>query len=121
MRSVRPQQQRSSITSRPFGIASKYSTHFDQGYRLTFIGQEQVGALKQVDWGPSSKLRGPGFGGEFNSFQHHMQSIKFAMLIIDVRGLQNHWGRHSCAVRSTMQWELHTWVRTRAVVQTPWL
>ena len=37
-----------------------------QGYRLTFFLQEQAGHLKQNDWGPSPKLRGPGFGGKIN-------------------------------------------------------
>ena len=44
-----------------------------QGYRLTFFRQEQAGPLKQNDWGPSPKQRGPGFGGKFNSFQHYCQ------------------------------------------------
>ena len=35
----------------------------DQGYRLTFFRQEQAGPLKQNDWGPGPKLRGPGFSG----------------------------------------------------------
>ena len=39
-----------------------------QGYRLTFFRKEQAGPLKENDWGPSSKQRGPGFGGKLNSF-----------------------------------------------------
>ena len=37
-------------------------THYVQGYRLTFFHQEQAGPLKQNDFGPSPKLRDPGFG-----------------------------------------------------------
>ena len=58
-----------------------------QGYRLTYLHQEQAGILNQNDWGPSPKLRGPGFGGKLNSFQHHCQA--FASLIIEVRDHQN--------------------------------
>ena len=35
-----------------------------EGYRLTFFHQEQAGPLNQNDWGPSPKLRGPGFSGK---------------------------------------------------------
>ena len=59
-----------------------------QGYRLTFIRLEQAGPLKQNDWGPSPKLRGPGFSKKLNyEFQHHFQA--FALLIIEVRDPQN--------------------------------
>ena len=51
-----------------------------QGYRLTFCPREQAGPHKQNDWGPSPKLRGPGFGGKLNSFQHHCKA--FALLKI---------------------------------------
>ena len=37
-----------------------------QGYRLTFFRQKQAKPLKQNDWGPSPKQRGPGFGVKFN-------------------------------------------------------
>ena len=37
-----------------------------QGYRLSLFRQEQAGPLKQNDWGPSPKLRGPGFGRKLN-------------------------------------------------------
>ena len=35
-----------------------------QGYRLTLFCQKKAGPLTQNDWGPSPKLRGPGFGGK---------------------------------------------------------
>ena len=58
-----------------------------QGYRLTFSRQEQAGPLKQNDWVPSQKLRGPGLGCKLNSFQHFCQA--FGLLIIEVRDSQN--------------------------------
>ena len=52
--------------------ANTFSTCFEvkviglQGYRLTFFCQEQAGTLKQNDWRPSPKLRGPGFDRKLN-------------------------------------------------------
>ena len=47
-----------------------------QGYRLTVFRWEQAGPLKQNNWGPSPKLRGPRFGGKWNSFQYHCRIAK---------------------------------------------
>ena len=57
-----------------------------QGYGQTFFLQEQAGPLKQYDWGPSQKLRGPGYSRKLNSLQHHCQAL--ALLLIEV-GDQN--------------------------------
>ena len=70
-----------------YSVTFSCTVNDTQGYRLTNFHQVQAGPLNQNDWGPSPKLRGTGFGGKINSFQHHCQA--FASLIIEVGDLQN--------------------------------
>ena len=67
------------VTCRPAQVSSRHrpvtNCRPEPPCVVTDIPKREAGPLKQNDWGPSSKLRGPGFGGILNSFQHHCQAF----------------------------------------------